>query len=427
MTEQPRRDGGGAPPAALAPITSYWHMLLISVLNVSAINAIRPMVSYRALQLGAGTFEIGVVASSYALLSLLTAVLVGRWVDRFGAGPFLLGGGALCAACAIGAIFIDSIAALAFGQALLGLAHIMNLVATQTTIANGTARAQRDERFGWYGVAASSGQLIGPAAAGFIAGMTARGAATSDFDPRPVFVFAAVLALAASLQGGYLWWRQPRGVRGAGSMASGHFSAAAEVLRRPNMPRAMLVSVAVILSVDLLVAYLPAFGEANLLPVELVGLLLALRAGGSMISRLFMGRLINALGRVKVLMWSMLLAGACLAALPFITLPAVLMALMLVMGVGLGLGQPMTIAWVANNAPRHQRGTALAVRLTGNRLGQLVVPSAMGALAGAAGLNAIFWILAAALGAGATLVSRTALDDPAPQPLGGRDGGMATG
>jgi predicted MFS family arabinose efflux permease len=257
--------------------------------------------------------------------------------------------------------------------------------------------------------------------------MTARGAATSDFDPPPVFVFAAVLALAASAQGGYLWWRQPRGARGAGSMASGHFSAAAEVLRRPNMPRAMLVSVAVILSVDLLVAYLPAFGEANLLPVELVGLLLALRAGGSMISRLFMGRLINGLGRVRVLMWSMLLAGACLAALPFITLPAVLMALMLVMGIGLGLGQPMTIAWVANNAPRHQRGTALAVRLTGNRLGQLVVPSAMGALAGAAGLNAIFWILAAALGAGATLVSRTALDDPAPQPLGGRDGGMATG
>jgi MFS family permease len=399
------------PPAA----ASFAQITAISVLNVSAIYAIRPMVSYRALQLGAGPVEIGLVASSYALLSLLTAVFVGRWVDRFGAGRFLMIGATLCALSALGAIFIESIAVLAVGQALLGLGQIMNLVAAQTTIANGTTRAQRDERFGWYGVAASSGQLIGPGAAGIIAGQSISSAGGGGFDPAPVFGFAAALAFAAACQGAYLWYRAPAGSAGAsGSAPIGHLSAARQVLSRPSIKQAMLASVAVILTNDMLVAYLPVFGEEANLPVELVGGLLAVRAAGSMASRLFMGRLIQALGRGHVLLGSMALAGVGMAILPFLRDPVILIGLMLVTGVGMGIGQPMTIAWVANSVTRDLRGTALAVRLTGNRLAQLLIPSVMGALAGATSVAAIFWVLAGGLLAGAGMVSRTPLDDPTP-------------
>lgn len=402
--------GTRAPAAA-----SFAQIIAISVLNVSAIYAIRPMVSYRALQLGAGPVEIGLVASSYSLLSLFTAVLVGRWVDRFGAGPFLMIGATLCALCALGAIFIESIAVLALGQALLGLGQIMNLVAAQTTIANGTTRAQRDERFGWYGVAASSGQLIGPGVAGIIAGQSISAASGGNFNPAPVFGFAAVLAAGAALQGAYLWYHAPAGSAGAsGTAPVGHLSAARQVLSRPSIKQAMLASVAVILTNDMLVAYLPVFGEEASLPVELVGGLLAVRAAGSMGSRLFMGRLIHALGRGHVLLGSMALAGAGMAVLPFLRDPVTLVVLMLVTGVGLGIGQPMTIAWVANSVSRDLRGTALAVRLTGNRLAQLLIPSVMGALAGATSVAAIFWVLAGGLLAGAGMVSRTPLEDPTP-------------
>jgi MFS family permease len=396
---------------------SFSQILAISVLNVAAIWAIRPLVSYRALQLGAGAVEIGLITSFYSLLALVTAVLVGRWVDRFGAAPFLMAGATLCALCAIGAIFIDSIVALALGQALLGLGQIMNLVAAQTSIANGTARALRDERFGWYGVAASAGQLIGPGVAGLIAGASTAAATGIAFDPKPVFVFATALAVGAAILGAYLWYRAPSGAGIApGGGSGGNLSAARDVLGKPSMKQAMLASVAVILTNDMLVAYLPVFGEEGGLPVELIGLLLALRAGGSMVSRLFMGWMIHTLGRGKVLMGSMLVAGVAMVVLPFLHEPLILVFLMLVLGVGLGLGQPMTIAWVANRASRDQRGTALAVRLTGNRLAQLVVPSLMGALAGATTVAAIFWVLAGGLLAGAGMVSRTPLDDPAPSP-----------
>lgn len=392
----------------------FAHILLISLLNSTAVYAVRPMVSYRALELGAGAVEIGLIASSYALLSLFAALLIGRWTDRFGPSRFMIAGASLLVISALGAIWFDSVIGLAMSQALLGLGQIMNLVSAQTFVANQVSRNKRDERFGHYTMTASFGQLIGPAVAGFIAG--------GALDPRsgainlvPVFLFAAAAAAVSVALSAALLVRDPT-ARSAitSSDGPGHLGAAIDVLRRPSIPQAVIASVAVILTIDLLVAYLPAFGEANGLPVQLVGLLLALRAGGSVASRLIMGRLIRWLGRGHLLMISMVVACVSVAALPVLSAPVVLAVLMLVLGFGLGVGQPMTIAWVANGVPRQERGTAIGVRLTGNRLGQLVLPSIFGTIAGAAGLSAMFLVLAVGLGAGAVMVWRTEFDDRRP-------------
>lgn len=391
----------------------FVQILAISLLNATAVYAIRPMVSYRALQLGAGPLELGLIASSYAVLSLFAAFLIGRWTDRLGPRRFMVTGASLLAISALSAIGFGSIIGLAVGQALLGLGQIMNLVSAQTIVANQTARDRRDERFGLYTMVASGGQMIGPASAGLIAGGILQSGKESTVSVVPVFVFAASLAMMAVALSAYV------GVPTRGAQAkdqdmssAGHLSAARTVLARPSIPQAMLASVGVILSVDLLIAYLPAFGEMHAMPVELIGLLLATRAGGSMISRLFIGRLIRHIGRARALTGSMLLSGAAIAALPFLTHPAMLIGLMLVLGLGLGLGQPITIAWIVNRVPREQRGTAIGVRLTGNRLGLLVLPALMGSLAGTAGLAAMFWVLAALLSAASLMVWRAQFDDP---------------
>ena len=399
-------------------VAPFAQILAISLLNGTAVYAFRPMVSYRALQLGAGPLEIGILASSYAALALFGALLIGRWTDRFGPARFMVGGASLLAISAFSAIWIDSIIGLAIGQALVGLGQIMNLVASQTLVANQAKRDQRDERFGLYSMVASGGQLIGPAVAGFIAGGVAEDAIGRDLNLMPVFIFATVVALASLAL--CLMLLRDAGEAGRATPSAdpaGHLSAARRVLGRPSIPQAMLASVAVILSVDLLVAYLPAVGEANALPVELIGLLLATRAAGSMVSRLFMGRLIRRVGRGHVLTGSMLIAAVAIATLPVFTQPVILLGLMLLLGLGLGLGQPMTIAWIANAVPRAERGTAIGVRLTGNRLAQLILPSLLGTLAGAAGLAALFWTLGAVLAGGALMVLRTPFDDRGAGPV----------
>ena len=62
-----------------------------------------------------------------------------------------------------------------------------------------------------------------------------------------------------------------------------------------------------------------------------------------------------------------------------------LLALAVVVGAGLGFGQPLSMTLVVQLVPENARATALAVRLTGNRLGQGAAPAAAGAIAGTGG------------------------------------------
>jgi MFS family permease len=139
-------------------------------------------------------------------------------------------------------------------------------------------------------------------------------------------------------------------------------------------------------------------------------------------------------GRRRLLVAAMVTAAIALAILPIAGDGLVaLAAFVVVIGFGLGLGQPLTLGWIATQAPEDVRGTAIGMRLTANRLGQLAVPAIVGLVAGVAGVAAIFWSLGGLLGVAAAFVTRatftptTSLDPnsvsderapPAPSPKG---------
>ena len=80
-----------------------------------------------------------------------------------------------------------------------------------------------------------------------------------------------------------------------------------------------------------------------------------------------------------------------------------------VVGLGLGFGQPLSMTIVVQLVPEHARATALAVRLTGNRLGQVAAPAGAGLVAGSAGTGSVFWMLSSMLAASAVAIQRPAL------------------
>jgi len=397
------------PRGLLGGDTWFPRLLVIAVLMLTTINAVRPMASYRALALGATPFEIGLLPAAFAALSLLVAVPAGRWIDRIGEAPFLVLGTALMAVSLAAMVWVDTIPLLVATQAVLGLGHIINIIAAQTMIANRTRRERRDARYGYYAVAASLGQLIGPIAAGMIAGSVAAGSGGPVGESATlVFAAAAIAGVAGLLVALSLFAGVPRRSATAPEPTEyGYLRSASEILRIPTMIPAIAVSVGVILSIDLLVAYLPVYGEERGLPVELVGALLSVRAAASMASRLAMAALIERIGRARLLYGSAALAGVTLAVVPLVDEGWILAALMLLIGLGLGFGQPMTISWVASRAPRSLRATALGIRLTGNRIGQLTIPALVGLAAGLFGVATVFWSMAAVLLGSALVVGRT--------------------
>lgn len=408
----------------------FGTQLVVVALATTAVNAIRPMVTYRALGLGAGAFEVGLVAAVFSIAPAILAVAVGRSIDRVGEAWFIR-----CAlvAMTIGAILaaiVDSLWLLALSQSVTGLGHVTNLIAGQALVANRGDRSRRDHRYGYYSMMGSLGHLAGP-----LIGTSLVTTFSLDVGPPPIaaanpqapaFLAAALLTALAFGLAWLLPWRRPGlSPRGAAREDERLLRAARTVMGQPGMPFAMLVSMIVVSSVDVLVAYMPVYGEVRGLTVSTVGVMLAVRAGASMVSRLFMGYLISRLGRSRLLALSMGAATVGLVILPLAESPLLLAALMVLIGLGLGIGQPMTMAWVANRSPRAQRGIALGVRLTGNRAALVVVPIVVGAVAGAAGVSLIFWLIAALLGVGAVVGYRVTLDaEPPPRQTGG-GGGIA--
>lgn len=399
----------------------FQRVLLVNLLLSVAMNGMRPIVSYRALAMGAGPAEIGLIAASFGVLSLIIAVPAGRWIDRLGESRFMVVGLGTVAGVAVLLGLSQSLPMTALCMMALGAGQIIAAVSIQTLIANGGSAEGGDGRFGAQTVVASFGQLAGPAAAGLLVaeamGSSARQSGSVPLHATDaVFWVGAVTALVGCIVGLSLW-RWPPSQHAGDSVArraqQSTRTAVGLILRVPSMPHAMLASLAVLSSIDILVAYLPAYGAANGIPIETIGLLLAVRGGASMTARTLMLPLRRLLGRQRLLLGSMLLPAVVLAAVPFAgTEISLLCGAMALVGFGLGLGQPLTMSWVATRAPVEIRGTAIGVRLSANRFGQVALPATVGVLAGAAGLPAIFWALGALLGASAALVTRAAFDAP---------------
>jgi MFS family permease len=173
-----------------------------------------------------------------------------------------------------------------------------------------------------------------------------------------------------------------------------------------GVPTGMFASIAVLTAADVFTAYLPVLGEERGIGPGVVGVILAVRAATSTVSRVGISAIVRRVGRLRLMSLSAAAAAAALVAVTFTDDPLALAALAAIAGFGLGFGQPLSMTMVVQLVPEQVRGTALAVRLTGNRVGQVAVPAVAGLVAGSAGAASVFWLLGGMLVASAVAVER---------------------
>jgi predicted MFS family arabinose efflux permease len=382
------------------------RVFLQAALIHSAYSVVRPMVSYRALDLGASSAQIGVLAASFAVLPLLLAFVVGRRADTLGPGRLVVAGSALLTLGCVAALLAPGFAVLLLAAAGLGLAQLLTMVGQQTTVARGTVGLERDRGFGSLTASASVGQMLGPPLALSLAGW----AATRGWSESTVGLgVAAVLALLAVL---VLARPKPIAAAEAGSSEpTTSRRAFSELIRTDGMWQAMLTSGTVLAALDLLMAFLPVWAEERGVSVTTVGWLLAVRALVSLLSRVGVVHLVEALSRRWTFVGSLVLGVVGLALLPFVDVAGAVLVMCL-LGVGLGLAQPLTLSWVSNISAPNVRGAAIGLRLTANRLGQTVLPPAIGLAVADSGSAGVFLGCAVVLAAATGTVLGQRLDDP---------------
>ncbi|MET9439532.1 MFS transporter [Streptomyces sp. NPDC006610] len=379
-----------------------WLLRLVIAFGFAqgAVSMARPAVSYRALALGADERAIGVIAGVYALLPLFAAVPLGRRTDHGRCAPLLPAGVVLIAAgCALSGV-AGSLWAMAVWSGVMGLGHLAFVIGAQSLVARQSAPHEQDRNFGHFTIGASLGQLVGPVAAGVLTG----GHDMARSSALALAVAGATAAVACSSL-----WRVEDRTAAKSPTPQGEQVPVRRILRARGVPGGILVSLSVLSATDVLTAYLPVVGERRGIEPAVVGALLSLRAAATIACRLALTPLLRLLGRTALLTASCLL-GALLCAGLALPVPVWALAVLLaVLGFCLGVGQPLSMTTVVRAAPEDARSTALALRITGNRLGQVAAPAAAGLVAGAAGVAAPFVLLGALL----LLSSGAALRSPA--------------
>lgn len=377
----------------------HWFIVLLTMATLlqAATAVARPMASYRALEIGMDPGSLGLVAASFAIAPVVFALSIGRRIDRWGAFPFLLGSAVLMIVASVGLAWVTSPLGLLVLIGMLGLSQLVFVIADQTLVGSRTPASAYDSRFGSLSFVASLGQLIGPASAGLIA---ADGSAAGT---TRALLFGAALCLVALPLALRLWLRDP-GPASAPPASPIAAPPILSILRMPGMGPAMLASMTVLATMDVITVYLPALGEERGLSVATVGALLAVRAGASMASRLLLGRLVALVGRERLMIASLAIAAGAVVTLPFAPLP-VAFAVMALAGLTLGVCQPMTMAWVAARATESARATAMSLRLLGNRVGQVIIPLGAGSVAVVTGTAGVLAVAGLTVGLSAIVVA----------------------
>ncbi|WP_329340955.1 MFS transporter [Streptomyces sp. NBC_00663] len=367
-----------------------WLLRLVIAFSFAqgAVSMARPAVSYRALALGADEQAIGIIAGVYALLPLFAAVPLGRRTDHGRCAPLLPVGVILISGgCALSGL-ANSLWAMAIWSGVMGLGHLCFVIGAQSLVARQSAPHEQDRNFGHFTIGASLGQLVGPIAAGALIG----GEDMAGTSALALLVAGAGAAVAFSSL-----WRIEDRTTVKSRTQQGDRVPVGRILRARGVPAGIFISLAVLSATDILTAYLPVVGEHRGIAPSVIGLLLSLRAAATIACRLVLTPLLRLLGRAMLLTVTCLLAAVVCAGIA-LPVPVWALALMLaVLGFCLGVGQPLSMTTVVQAAPDGARSTALALRLTGNRLGQVAAPATAGLVAGVVGTAAPFVMLGALL------------------------------
>ncbi|MET8245347.1 MFS transporter [Streptomyces sp. NPDC005202] len=380
-----------------------WLLRLVIAFGFAqgAVSMARPAVSYRALALGADERAVGVIAGVYALLPLFAAVPLGRRTDHGRCAPLLPAGVVLIAGgCALSGA-ADSLGAMAIWSGVMGLGHLCFVIGAQSIVARQSAPPEQDRNFGHFTIGASLGQLVGPIAAGALIG----GPDMAGTSALALLVAAAGAAVAFTSL-----WRIEHRTTPKSFTGQGERVPIRRILGARGVPAGIFISLSVLSATDILTAYLPVVGEHRGIAPSVVGVLLSLRAAATIACRLVLTPLLRLLGRA-LLLTATCLSAALLCAGIALPVPVWALGVMLtVLGFCLGVGQPLSMTTVVQAAPDEARSTALALRLTGNRLGQVAAPAAAGLVAGVASVAAPFVMLGALL----LLSAGSALRAPGP-------------
>jgi len=369
-----------------------YAVLLIVLFNMASFRASKVLISLFAIELGASQLLIGFLVALYSLFPMLLALYAGKLSDRLGARlPTIVGSLGLAAGLAV-PYFFTSLAGLCASAVLIGVFHMMYNVSVQNLVGSFGGPEDRTRNFSNYALAMACGSFVGPMSAGFAIDLF--GHATS------YLYFAALPLVPVLIMAG------ARGVGGGARTVKSEEEQAVlstNLLANPVLRRTLIASAVATTAQDLFQFYMPIYGHSVGLSASAIGVVLAMSGIAAFAVRIALPALVKRWGADSVFNGSLYVSAAAFLAFPLLSTAPALAALALVLGLGMGCAQPVTLMLIFSRAPEGRSGEALGMRITINQFMHIAVPILFGSLGTVFGVAPVFFINSAILAGGGWL------------------------
>ena len=181
---------------------------------------------------------------------------------------------------------------------------------------------------------------------------------------------------------------------------------ALDLLRDPRLRSVIVISGLMVAANELFAFYMPVFGHSVGLSASSIGVIMGTYASATFLTRFFLPLLLLRMRPRQVLSAFMLLAACGFLLMPVLRNVYLVMLASFAIGIGMGVGQPISMTMAYDNSPAGRTGEVAGLRLTANNVARIVIPLTAGALGAAFGVAPVFWMNAANLAAISWLARR---------------------
>jgi MFS family permease len=332
-----------------------------------------------ALNLGLEPFTVGVMMALWALCPMMIALYVGKLVDRIGPRAPMIGGTAGVAAAILVPFFFPGIAALYVMVLVVGTAFQFFFVPTQGITGALGGPEDRARNYSLLAVGFSIASFLGPLIAGF---------SIDYLGFRLAYLMLALPVIAALLliwvKGGLL----PRAAVSA--KPEGGKTSSFDLLRNGRLRDAIVASGLISIAWDLYLFYFPIYGHSIGLSASVIGTVISAFALAVFVIRVALPTLTRHWGEFEILLFAIGFAGAVFLLFPLFRDPWLLAAASFLLGLGCGVGQPMSMSLIYSLSPPGRASEGAGLRVMFNHFTHLVVPIAFGGIGTAFGFTPVF-------------------------------------
>ncbi len=332
-----------------------------------------------ALHLGLEPFTVGVMVALWALCPMLIALYVGKLVDRVGPRKPMLAGTAGVVVALLVPFCFPGIVALYVMALAVGTAFQFFFVPTQGITGALGGPEDRARNYSLLAIGFSIASFLGPLIAGF---------SIDYLGFRLAYLMLAAPAAAALV---LLAWKGrllPKAAVRTGKEEKKGSSF--DLLRDGKLRDAIIASGLISIAWDLYLFYFPIYGHSIGLSASVIGIVISAFAFAVFAIRVSLPTLTRHWGEFQILLFAIGFAGAVFLLFPLFRDPWLLAAASFLLGLGCGVGQPMSMSLIYSLSPAGRSSEGAGLRVMFNHFTHLVVPIAFGGIGTIFGFAPVF-------------------------------------